>query len=61
VEIDKYGTEVQPDVMSAYNDKIGATYVYTIDNGRLSVYEYDTNANDATWTRGKLVAEFTKR
>lgn len=61
VEIDKYGTEVQPDVMSAYNDKMGATYVYTIDNGRLSIYEYDSQGGDGAWTRGKLVAEFTRK
>ncbi len=61
VEIDKYGTEIQPDVMSAYNDKMGATYVYTLDNDRLSVYEYDTNADDGTWTRGNLVIEMTKK
>lgn len=61
VEIDKYGTEIQPDVMSAYNDKMGATYVYTLDNNRLSVYEYDARAEDGVWTRGKLVVEFTRK
>lgn len=61
VEIDKYGTEIQPDVMSAYNDKMGATYVYTLDNDRLSIYEYDSQDGDGTWTRGKVVAEFTRK
>jgi hypothetical protein len=61
VEIDKYGTEIQPDVMSAYNDKMGATYVYTLDNDRLSIYEYDSNSEDGMWTRGKLVAELTRK
>lgn len=60
VEIDKYGSEIQPDVMSAYNDKMGATYVYTLDNDRLSVYEYDSNSQDGMWTRGKLVIELTR-
>jgi hypothetical protein len=61
VEIDKYGSEIQPDVMSAYNDKMGATYVYTLDNDRLSIYEYDSNSEDGMWTRGKMVAELTKK
>lgn len=61
VEIDKYGSEIQPDVMSAYNDKMGATYVYTLDNNRLSIYEYDNNNGDGMWTRGKLVAELTRK
>lgn len=60
VEIDKYGSEIQPDVMSAYNDKMGATYVYTLDNDRLSIYEYDSNSQDGMWTRGKLVIELTR-
>lgn len=60
VEIDKYGSEIQPDVMSAYNDKMGATYVYTLDNDRLSIFEYDSNSEDGMWTRGKLVAEFNR-
>lgn len=59
LEVDKFGVEVQPDVISAYNDKKGATYVYTLDNGRLSIYEYMSEGNEA-WTRGKLVAEFTR-
>ena len=59
LEVDKFGIEVQPDVISAYNDKKGATYVYTLDNGKLSVYEYMSEGNEA-WTRGKLVAEFTR-
>lgn len=61
VEIDKYGSEIQPDVMSAYNDKMGATYVYTLDNERLSIYEYDSNTADGTWTRGELVIELMKK
>lgn len=61
VEIDKYGSEIQPDVMSVYNDKMGATYVYTLDNDRLSIYEYDSNAADGMWTRGEMVAELMKR
>jgi|GEM_PF-1396592 hypothetical protein len=61
VEIDKYGTEIQPDVMSAYNDKMGATYVYTLDNDRLSIFEYDTNSEDGMWTRGDLVIELTRK
>jgi hypothetical protein len=60
VEIDKYGTEIQPDIMSAYNDKMGATYVYTLDNDRLSIYEYDSNSEDGMWTRGKLVIELNR-
>lgn len=59
LEVDKFGVEVQPDVISAYNDKKGATYVYTLDNGRLSIYEYMSEGSEA-WTRGKLVAEFTR-
>lgn len=59
LEVDKFGIEVQPDVISAYNDKKGATYVFTLDNGKLSVYEYMSEATE-TWTRGKLVAEFTR-
>lgn len=61
VEIDKYGTEVQPDVMTVYNDKIGATYVYTLDNDRLSVFEYGYTEGEAQWTRGKLVMELVKK
>ena len=61
VEIDKYGTEIQPDVMSAYNDKFGATYVFTLDNDRLQIYEYDSEKGDAGWTRGKVVAEFKRK
>lgn len=61
VEIDKYGSEIQPDVMSAYNDKMGATYVYTLDNDRLSIYEYASSPESNTWTRGKLVIELTKK
>ncbi len=61
VEIDKYGSDIQPDVMSAYNDKMGATYVYTLDNDRLSIYEYDSNSDDGMWTRGKLVIELIKK
>lgn len=61
VEIDKYGSEIQPDVMSAYNDKMGATYVYTLDNDRLSIYEYDSNSEDGMWTRGKMVIELTRK
>lgn len=61
VEIDKYGNDIQPDVMSAYNDKMGATYVYTLDNDRLVIYEYDGQAGDGQWTRGKIVAEFMRK
>jgi hypothetical protein len=61
VEIDKYGSEIQPDVMSAYNDKMGATYVYTLDNNRLSIYEYDSSSEDGMWTRGELVIELTRK
>ncbi len=61
VEIDKYGSEIQPDVMSAYNDKMGATYVYTLDNDRLCIYEYDSNTSDGMWTRGKMVIELNKK
>lgn len=61
VEIDKYGIETQPDVMSVYNSKIGATYVYTLDNDRLSVYEYGYATGSTQWTRGKLVMELVKK
>ena len=61
VEIDKYGSEIQPDVMSAYNDKMGATYVYTLDNDRLVVYEYDSSSEDGMWTRGKMVIELMRK
>lgn len=61
VEIDKYGLDVQPDIMSAYNDRMGATYVYTLDNDRLTIYQYDSQTGDGTWTRGKVVAEFTRK
>lgn len=61
VEIDKYGAEVQPDVMSAYSDKMGATYVYTLDNNLLTIYEYDSKTGDGTWTRGKMVVEFRRK
>jgi len=61
VEIDKYGIEVQPDIISAYNDKLGATYVYTLDNDRLLIYKYDDDLEDGKWTRGDLVAEFNRK
>jgi hypothetical protein len=60
LEVDKFGVEIQPDVISAYNDKKGATYVYALDNGKLSVYEYMSEGEEA-WTRGKLVQEFTRK
>ena len=60
VEIEKYGADVQPDVVSVYNDKIGATYVFTLDNDRLSVYNYDAGTDEQQWTRGKLVMELVK-
>jgi len=61
VEIDKYGAEVQPDIISLYNEKIGASYVYTLDNDRLSVYNYDAETDDSQWSRGNLVVELVRK